>query len=207
MYDLSILKPSRGFGRQVKNTIPVSIRDAHKHLTYGDIARYTAGPHVEVVINTALVLTQFGYCTGYLIFLSHTVRNVHHPFRGFGSGGLNASFSSLSVAPLFFFGSFPIDPRCDGLGASVVGVCAVTSADSRRHCAASVCEIPWSVLDFGERFPLNWVYFCGCKLSPLPHASLLAFLSFFLAGRLRSTMEEESSLCRPVSISLWMGIV
>mmetsp|Transcript_11747 Transcript_11747/g.35810 ORF Transcript_11747/g.35810 Transcript_11747/m.35810 type:complete len:473 (+) Transcript_11747:357-1775(+) len=63
---------------QVKDTIPENIRAAHKHLTYGDIVRLTVGPQAEVVINAALVLTQFGYCTGYLIFLSHTIHDLLH---------------------------------------------------------------------------------------------------------------------------------
>lgn len=42
---------------------------------YGDIAYFVAGRTGENLVNCALVLTQFGYCVGYLIFLSST---VHH---------------------------------------------------------------------------------------------------------------------------------
>lgn len=42
---------------------------------YGDIAHFVAGRPAETLVNCALVLTQFGYCVGYLIFLSST---LHH---------------------------------------------------------------------------------------------------------------------------------
>lgn len=42
---------------------------------YGDIANFAAGRTAENIVNLALVLTQFGYCVGYLIFLSST---IHH---------------------------------------------------------------------------------------------------------------------------------
>lgn len=43
--------------------------------TYGAIALQVAGPRAETVVNIALVITQLGYCVGYLIFLSTT---AHH---------------------------------------------------------------------------------------------------------------------------------
>lgn len=42
---------------------------------YGHIAYFVSGSTAENLVNFALVLTQFGYCVGYLIFLSST---IHH---------------------------------------------------------------------------------------------------------------------------------
>mmetsp|Transcript_5021 Transcript_5021/g.21751 ORF Transcript_5021/g.21751 Transcript_5021/m.21751 type:complete len:501 (-) Transcript_5021:888-2390(-) len=61
---------------KVKNALPDEVRAANKHLTYGDVARIVSGPKAEGVVNGALILTQFGYCTGYLIFLAHTTHDM-----------------------------------------------------------------------------------------------------------------------------------
>lgn len=47
-----------------------------KVLTYGDIARHVGGTRAERLVNAALVLTQFGYCVGYLIFLAQTIHDI-----------------------------------------------------------------------------------------------------------------------------------
>lgn len=44
--------------------------------TFTDIARFCGGPLMENGINLALVLTQFGFCVGYLIFISQTVHDL-----------------------------------------------------------------------------------------------------------------------------------
>lgn len=44
--------------------------------SFGDIAFYAGGRTAENIINAALILTQFGYCVGYLIFLSQTMHDV-----------------------------------------------------------------------------------------------------------------------------------
>jgi solute carrier family 36 (proton-coupled amino acid transporter) len=44
--------------------------------TFADIARFVGGPTMEACINVALVLTQFGYCVGYLIFMSQTIHDL-----------------------------------------------------------------------------------------------------------------------------------
>lgn len=44
--------------------------------SYGDIALYSGGRVAEVVVNAALVVTQFGYCVGYIIFLSQTFHDI-----------------------------------------------------------------------------------------------------------------------------------
>lgn len=45
-------------------------------VTYGDIARYSLGEHGERIVNFALILTQFGYCVGYLIFIAQTLHDM-----------------------------------------------------------------------------------------------------------------------------------
>ncbi|KAI0557178.1 amino acid transporter AAAP family [Gracilaria domingensis] len=47
-----------------------------QHSSYGDIARAVGGPSVGAIINFAVVLTQFGFCVGYLIFLSQTLHDL-----------------------------------------------------------------------------------------------------------------------------------
>jgi solute carrier family 36 (proton-coupled amino acid transporter) len=44
--------------------------------TFADIARFAGGPGMEAFVNSALVLTQFGYCVGYLIFMSQTIHDL-----------------------------------------------------------------------------------------------------------------------------------
>jgi len=44
--------------------------------TYGDIGRFVGGRPVEYMVNGALMITQFGYCVGYLIFMSQTIHDV-----------------------------------------------------------------------------------------------------------------------------------
>ncbi|KAA8492557.1 Proton-coupled amino acid transporter 2 [Porphyridium purpureum] len=45
-------------------------------LSYGDVARLAHGPNAERFVNTMLVLTQFGFCVGYLIFISSTMHDL-----------------------------------------------------------------------------------------------------------------------------------
>lgn len=47
-----------------------------QNVSYGDIARVVGGPTVGRIINLALILTQFGFCVGYLIFLSQTLHDM-----------------------------------------------------------------------------------------------------------------------------------
>jgi solute carrier family 36 (proton-coupled amino acid transporter) len=44
--------------------------------SFADIGRFVGGAPMESAINAALVLTQFGYCVGYLIFISQTVHDL-----------------------------------------------------------------------------------------------------------------------------------
>lgn len=44
--------------------------------TYADIAGAILGPAGDAFVSAALVLTQFGYCVGYLIFISQTVHDL-----------------------------------------------------------------------------------------------------------------------------------
>lgn len=44
--------------------------------TYADIAGAVLGPAGDAFVSAALVLTQFGYCVGYLIFMSQTVHDL-----------------------------------------------------------------------------------------------------------------------------------
>ncbi|CAN8065785.1 unnamed protein product [Agarophyton chilense] len=48
----------------------------HHHASYGDIAEAVGGHTVGAVIHFAVVLTQFGFCVGYLIFLSQTLHDL-----------------------------------------------------------------------------------------------------------------------------------
>eukprot|EP00871_Galdieria_phlegrea_P001895 jgi/Galph1/2706/GphlegSOOS_G1366.1 len=60
---------------QVKNQMPEA-DDPSFRLTYGDLGRYVLGGLGEKLVNGALILTQFGYCTGYLIFLGQTLHDL-----------------------------------------------------------------------------------------------------------------------------------
>lgn len=57
---------------KVKDTLPPS---PIPH-SYGSLAYAVSGPYARTAINIALILTQFGYCTGYLIFLSRTLSDL-----------------------------------------------------------------------------------------------------------------------------------
>lgn len=63
---------------EVKNAMPPALsgRDAARPPTFADIARFVGGVAMERAINVALVITQFGYCVGYLIFISQTVHDL-----------------------------------------------------------------------------------------------------------------------------------
>lgn len=63
---------------EVKNAMPPALsgRDAARPPTFADIARFVGGVAMERAINAALVITQFGYCVGYLIFISQTVHDL-----------------------------------------------------------------------------------------------------------------------------------
>mmetsp|Transcript_12815 Transcript_12815/g.26007 ORF Transcript_12815/g.26007 Transcript_12815/m.26007 type:complete len:519 (+) Transcript_12815:103-1659(+) len=60
---------------RVKDRMP-NLNDPHAHITYAEVADFALGIHAKRAVNVFLVLTQFGYCVGYLIFLSHTVHDV-----------------------------------------------------------------------------------------------------------------------------------
>jgi proton-coupled amino acid transporter len=47
-----------------------------RKVLYGDVGAYAFGRAGELVVNLALLLTQFGYCTGYLIFLAQTIHDL-----------------------------------------------------------------------------------------------------------------------------------
>ena len=59
----------------VKSSMPPR-PNSKKPPTYGDIAKFVGGKPLEYLINVALMLTQFGYCVGYLIFISQTVHDL-----------------------------------------------------------------------------------------------------------------------------------
>lgn len=66
---------------KVKNAMPApSASDnsslSHSSPTYADIARFAGGSAMEAFVNIALVVTQIGYCVGYLIFISHTIHDL-----------------------------------------------------------------------------------------------------------------------------------
>lgn len=44
--------------------------------SYGDIAYFAGGRNAERMVNIALIVTQFGYCVGYLIFISQALHDV-----------------------------------------------------------------------------------------------------------------------------------
>jgi len=60
---------------QVKNQMPEA-EDPSFRITYGDLGKYVLGGIGEKLVNGALILTQFGYCTGYLIFLGQTLHDL-----------------------------------------------------------------------------------------------------------------------------------
>jgi amino acid permease len=47
-----------------------------RQVLYGDVGAYAFGHIGELAVNLSLLLTQFGYCTGYLIFLSQTIHDL-----------------------------------------------------------------------------------------------------------------------------------
>jgi solute carrier family 36 (proton-coupled amino acid transporter) len=62
---------------EVKNAMPAAADGAGgKPPTFADIARFAGGVRMERAINVALLITQFGYCVGYLIFISQTVHDL-----------------------------------------------------------------------------------------------------------------------------------
>jgi solute carrier family 36 (proton-coupled amino acid transporter) len=62
---------------EVKNAMPAGENGrGGPPPTFADIARFVGGVGMERTINVALVLTQFGYCVGYLIFISQTVHDL-----------------------------------------------------------------------------------------------------------------------------------
>lgn len=44
--------------------------------SYGDVAYFAGGRNAERFVNIALTVTQFGYCVGYLIFISQTMHDI-----------------------------------------------------------------------------------------------------------------------------------
>ncbi|KAK4537613.1 hypothetical protein CDCA_CDCA13G3638 [Cyanidium caldarium] len=51
-------------------------QDTTRPILYGDIGEYAMGIAGKAVVNVSLLLSQFGFCTGYLIFLSHTAHDL-----------------------------------------------------------------------------------------------------------------------------------
>ncbi|KAK4533654.1 hypothetical protein CCYA_CCYA18G4536 [Cyanidiococcus yangmingshanensis] len=47
-----------------------------RQVLYGDVGAYAYGRFGEIAVNLSLLLTQFGYCTGYLIFLAQTIHDL-----------------------------------------------------------------------------------------------------------------------------------
>lgn len=68
----------------VKSRMPLR-SDRKKSPTYGDIARFAGGRPAEIAVNLALILTQFGYCVGYLIFIAQTSHDFFQAPQGTGS--------------------------------------------------------------------------------------------------------------------------
>lgn len=66
--------------------------------SYGDVALYIGGRPAQMVIESALLVTQFGFCVGYLIFLSQTIHDI------IGSGGAVAPFVLLPLPILMYLG-------------------------------------------------------------------------------------------------------
>lgn len=60
---------------EVKDRMPER-SGRRKPPTYGDIARFAGGKPAEIAVNIALLLTQFGYCVGYLIFIAQTTHDL-----------------------------------------------------------------------------------------------------------------------------------
>jgi len=62
---------------KVKDLMPnANSRDTT--ITYGDVTHFVFGANAQRAVTFFLVLTQFGYCVGYLIFLSQTVHDLVH---------------------------------------------------------------------------------------------------------------------------------
>lgn len=45
-------------------------------MTYGDIGRFSLGKMGSYVVNTALIVTQFGFCVNYFIFMGDTITRM-----------------------------------------------------------------------------------------------------------------------------------
>jgi len=62
--------------RQDKLCKPSGARDAGIVHTYGDVAGAIAGIWAQRTVDVLLVLTQFGFCVGYMIFLASTLSHL-----------------------------------------------------------------------------------------------------------------------------------
>lgn len=72
---------------------PTQLQNNHPDPTFGDVAYRVGGKFAERFIIAMVILTQFGYCVGYFIFLSQTLHDV---------------VGSTAPVPFFILAPFPI---------------------------------------------------------------------------------------------------
>ncbi len=99
----------------VQEHIEMHEKHLGRTLSFGKIGKMTMGKIGTILVDTSILITQFGFCTGYFIFLGSTARSVLFEFlhyHAFNASTINQSFpliptnssllanSSLYVTPV-----------------------------------------------------------------------------------------------------------
>ena len=104
--------------------------DLGRDLTFGRVAKVCLGQKGVVLVNVALMVTQFGFTIGYFIFLGNTMRSIvkyflvvdvsntnNHHESGVANISAAASHNftflvnNITVSKSYYFENFPITPR------------------------------------------------------------------------------------------------
>ena len=89
------------FNLHPESSVPHSklVETIEKSMSYGDIARLTLGKWGIWITNFSLLITQFGFCTNYFIFIGNTIQRMF-PYHNATAADSNSSSTSTS-SPLF----------------------------------------------------------------------------------------------------------
>ena len=71
-------------------------------LSYGQIGKMTMGRIGTVLVNVSIIITQFGFCVGYFIFLGNTARSVAYEFIHYQPIRFSNISSSFPTKPANF---------------------------------------------------------------------------------------------------------
>lgn len=163
--------------------------------TYGDVAFRVGGKTAESIINAALILTQFGYCVSYLIFISQTMHDVVastapvplfilFPLPVVGGLGLLVSIRSLGPFSVFANGAL----LC-GFGAVVTFIV--------NHFHWSLAHVPIT------SFPL----FFGQMTAALEGIGLVIPLQSSMQNRNHFPVVLRIALCTLTAIMMAVGVL